>query len=154
MLSQGLFRQKAPSTLVSKFCQRQDTHSVRRLTRNELIVLLFRGILPLSPPDFLPDMCRNMSKMPLGANFGAVFRRLVTDLVPFSRFGDNVVTRFYGSDSRSFFFGATSGAVFLCLVPKVASFRRFGANCGTSNPVDRLHFSLLGEGIVFPSRGA
>ena len=93
-------------------------------------------------------MCRNMSKMPLGANFGAVFCRLVTDLVPFSRFGANVVTRFFVSDSRSFYLGATSGAVFLCLVPKVASFRRFGANCGTSDPADRLHFSLLGEGIT------
>ena len=28
----------------------------------------------------------------------------------------------------------------------MASFRRFGANCGTSDPADRLHFSLLGEG--------
>ena len=86
--------------------------------------------------------------MPLGANFGAVFRRLVTDLVPFSRVSANVVTRFFISDSQSFFFGATSGAIFLCLVPKVASSRRFGANCGTSGPADRLHFSLLGEGIT------
>ena len=91
-------------------------------------------------------MCRILSKTPLGASFGAVFRHLVTDLVPFSRFGANVVTKFFISDSRPFFYGATSGAVFSCLVPKVASFRRFGANCGTSDPADRLHFSLLGEG--------
>ena len=93
-------------------------------------------------------MCRLLPKTPLGANFGAVFRHMVTDLVPFSRFGANVVTGFLTSDSRSLFLGATFGAVFYCMVPKVASFRRFGANCGTSDPADRLHFSLLGEGIT------